>query len=697
MKICEFGIAAAVFLVVPFGTAMTVPQLPPSGSNSLVTKCLQSAIDETASSGGGTVSIPTGTWITGQIHLKSGVTLELQRGATLLGSTNIQDYVRSEPRCSLILAEGVRDVGLRGFGTIDGRGGSFSHDHLRPYLVRFSSCTNVICEDVSLRAGGAWTIFCLRCDGVIYRRLKIWSHVNFCNDGMDISSRNVLVEDCEIDSDDDGLALKTPAPDVVVENVEVRNCRIASSCNSIHLGTESWGVLRNVDIHDCQVVPPSACHRFDWCETALGATEAMVGLAGITVMCVDGEVMENVCLRNLKMRGPTTPIFVRCDRRHPERPGMPAKMDGVLIENVRVEAASRVASTITGVSDLRPQNIVIRNFEVISPGGGTIEDCALPVPECEGDQGAPTNLKFDYQALPAHGFYVRHADGVRFENVRTHCRSRDDRPAIVVDDADVTVVDDSGLMAGASGLGKVLTLNVGKRKELEEHLWASYRRGEAYYRPANGYRGTTSPLVVVLGAKEDDRTFASMVIGQGKRRGISVLMPFGRTVDSVLAALSSVMDKNDRRRVYLKGDGNIATLALELLAVAPERFAGASVVAVGKDVGGRLANARGKAVDIIVAARNTNQVKTGFAVFNALSEKGASVAAADVQKIVETGKIPDHIRYRGPSDPDFPSPNRVLVFRRNSGGVRISVTSGHDVKAFDPSFGWIMRQNAAMK
>ena len=46
---------------------------------------------------------------------------------------------------------------------------------------------------------------------------------------------------------------------------------------------------------------------------------------------------------------------------------------------------------------------------------------------------------FNRQALPAWGFYVRHADDVTFENVRcTTCRD-DAREKYVFDDADVTV------------------------------------------------------------------------------------------------------------------------------------------------------------------------------------------------------------------------------------------------------------------
>ena len=41
-------------------------------------------------------------------------------------------------------------------------------------------------------------------------------------------------------------------------------------------------------------------------------------------------------------------------------------------------------------------------------------------------------------ALPAYGFYVRHADNVRFENVEMTLLENDARPAFFTDDAAVS-------------------------------------------------------------------------------------------------------------------------------------------------------------------------------------------------------------------------------------------------------------------
>src|SRR5215475_10374722 len=52
----------------------------------LNTQAIQRAIDEVFRSGGGTVTVPAGVFLTGRIELKSGITLNLEEGSTLLGS-----------------------------------------------------------------------------------------------------------------------------------------------------------------------------------------------------------------------------------------------------------------------------------------------------------------------------------------------------------------------------------------------------------------------------------------------------------------------------------------------------------------------------------------------------------------------------------------------------------------------------------
>ena len=237
---------------------------------------LQKSIDAAAAAGGGTVTVPKGKWETGPLALKSGVTLRLEKGATLLGCTNNAVY-KAAGLSALIHTVGATNVAIEGEGIIDGRGGLFT-TRSRPHLVNFRNCRNVRVEGVTLRCGGSWTLNPLRCDGVTIRNVKIWSHVNHCNDGIDISSSNVLIENCDIDADDDALVFKTIAPDVAVENVKVRNCRFASSCNAIKFGTESHGKVRNVEIRDCKIEPTSAQGRFDWRRNTPGVTDYLVGL-----------------------------------------------------------------------------------------------------------------------------------------------------------------------------------------------------------------------------------------------------------------------------------------------------------------------------------------------------------------------------------------------------------------------------------
>ena len=59
----------------------------------LSTAAIQKAIDECAAKGGGRVVVPKGKWLTGALVLKSGVTLYLEKKATLYGSTDPRHYV----------------------------------------------------------------------------------------------------------------------------------------------------------------------------------------------------------------------------------------------------------------------------------------------------------------------------------------------------------------------------------------------------------------------------------------------------------------------------------------------------------------------------------------------------------------------------------------------------------------------------
>jgi polygalacturonase len=81
----------------------------------LDTKAIQEAVDECNHSGGGTVYIPPGQYLSGTILLKSNVNLHLEKGVTLLGSTDPGDYYDSgHGRVGMIYCMDAENVGITG-------------------------------------------------------------------------------------------------------------------------------------------------------------------------------------------------------------------------------------------------------------------------------------------------------------------------------------------------------------------------------------------------------------------------------------------------------------------------------------------------------------------------------------------------------------------------------------------------------
>ena len=399
---------------------------------------------------GETVRVAAGEWETKPFRLKSGVTLALDEGAVVYASTNIEDYAAAEGQRYFIGAVDAEDIAIVGKGVFDGRGQLFQFtEHLvgesqpqkLPVMMRFIRCRNVRLEGFTYRNGGAWGCHLCNCDGVTVRKLTCFNHSNRTNDGIDIESRNVLIEDCDIDADDDAIVLKTETDkSFAVTNVLIRNCRLASSCNAYKFGTGSYCDFRDVTLENCTFARPRGNYIRGKRERRTGNVGQLTGIAGMAIEVNDGGRMENVVVRNVTVEGYLTPVFVRLERRRPPAAGRETYMRNVLIENVKGTADSRLASSITGVPGLKPDGIVLRNCDFTFPGGGTADLITRPVPEKE--KAYPDCTMFDRHDLPAWGFYVRHAKNVRFENVTCRLKDADAREKYVFDDAEVTVTED---------------------------------------------------------------------------------------------------------------------------------------------------------------------------------------------------------------------------------------------------------------
>lgn len=268
------------------------------------TRAIARAIAAANASGAGTVVVPAGIWPTGAIHLKSNVNLHLARGATLAFSDDPADYLPAVQtswegiECfnysPLIYAFGCENVAITGPGRLEprldrwkiwsarpkphldalialyqmayrnvpvgDRQMAVGANNLRPHLIQFNRCRNVLIEDITIRGSPFWTIHPLLCRDVVIRRIDVRAH-GHNNDGVDPEmSENVLIEDCTFDQGDDAISVKsgrdmdawrlaTPC-----RNIVVRNCRIANGHQLMAVGSELSGGIENVLVEDCHFV-----------------------------------------------------------------------------------------------------------------------------------------------------------------------------------------------------------------------------------------------------------------------------------------------------------------------------------------------------------------------------------------------------------------------------------------------------------
>lgn len=410
---------------------------------------IQKAIDKVSLAGGGTVTIPAGDFFSGAIELKSGVELHLDKGARLLGVADISAYEKSHPADSvrapfaaLIYAHNQENIAVTGLGTIDGQGGDPAFRTKkdpggRPMIILFCDCRNVVVKDVTLLNAAHWVEFYTGCEGVRVSGIKVRSHCNYNNDGIDIGSKDVVVSNCIFDCEDDAICLKSFEGDLC-ENVSVTNCLAASNCNAIKLGTTSYEGFRNIAISNITVRAASEDNIRHWSTKIPGVNVPRSVISGIAIEVTDGGICENVSISNISMRDVQTPIFIWMGRRHETKLPGGSRMAGITINGVTAVSESWMSSSITGAPGLYPENIYLSDIDITSPGGGTEEMAARTVPE--SDKKYPENRCMG-TSLPASGLYLRHANNVYLSNVRFHFRTPDARPLIVTDDC-TNIVND---------------------------------------------------------------------------------------------------------------------------------------------------------------------------------------------------------------------------------------------------------------
>lgn len=259
-----------------------------SDGKTLNTAAIQKAIDSAPE--GATVSVPSGTFLSGSIFLKQGVKFHLEKGAVLLGSNRIEDYPKRETRIeghfepwrmALLNAQSLKNLEISGEGKIDGNGILFwaqfwqrrkenprctNLEVERPRLLFIDRCEQVNISGLTLRDSGFWNLHLYRCRNVLIDGLNIHAptqgHIlGPSTDGIDVdSSQDVTIRKCKISVNDDNIALKGSKGPLAdqdkdsppVENILIEDCEFGDGNGMITCGSEAT-LIRNVQARRCKM------------------------------------------------------------------------------------------------------------------------------------------------------------------------------------------------------------------------------------------------------------------------------------------------------------------------------------------------------------------------------------------------------------------------------------------------------------
>jgi len=404
------------------------------------TKAIQSAIDKCSASGGGTVFIGNGIYMSGTLIMKDNVTLWVDAGSILRASQDKSDYpalrvslpsFRQKEDFQFIFAEKRKNVTITGGGIIDGNAiaynrpwGGTNNEWERPRLIRMFECENVTVKNITLTRSANWVQYYEACKKMHFETVQVRSYTGVHNlDGIDLSGcSEVVVKDFSAICGDDAICIKSmsmvPGENIYIDGLFARY----ANCNLFKIGTETHGAVRNLHL-----------------KNAKGWTRYTVA-----VEAVDGATIEDITLEDIEMYTCAAPFLVRLGNRGRTFEGGPnpapvGKIKNVTLRNIKNtdiqfvpdKAGPGVGAPAGGLIGHPIENLTIEDCDFLFYGTKLSKEVIYrEIPENE--KAYPEFHTFGI--LPAYGMFFRHVDGLKVKNVRLRLKNEDIRPAIVLDD-----------------------------------------------------------------------------------------------------------------------------------------------------------------------------------------------------------------------------------------------------------------------
>ena len=172
-------------------------------------------------------------------------------------------------------SEGARDgadlvKSLNEKGNADINDYAAAREYLRPVMINFVNCKNILLDGPTFQNSPAWNIHPLLCENLVVRNITVrnpWYSQN--GDGIDVEScKNVLIYNSSFDVGDDAICIKSGKNEYgrkrgkASENIVIADCIVYHGHGGFTVGSEMSGGVRNVYVRDCTFLGTDVGLRF---------------------------------------------------------------------------------------------------------------------------------------------------------------------------------------------------------------------------------------------------------------------------------------------------------------------------------------------------------------------------------------------------------------------------------------------------
>ena len=375
----------------------------------LDTEAIQKSLDACGKTGGGTVLLPAGTYLSKPLVIHTKTTLRLEKGATLKATDDPADYAREDGSGKFndfLTGKRLEDVTIEGEGVIDGSGERWwipaeearqkksGYTLPRPNLIVLTQVKNLVVRNITIQNAPKFHFVPTECDGVLVENVTILAPERAPNtDAIDPSRcRNVTITGCLIDVGDDNVAVKSgktvDGREFACEGLTITNCTFKHG-HGVSIGSETVGGVKDVVVRNCTFEDTDNGIRIK-SDRQRGGT-------------VENLLYENITMKNV--RGAITftsyyPKIPAIDTAQPVTNTTPAYKN-ITIRNLKA-TSTKDAGVIVGLPESPIENVLLENVEITAEG---------------------------------RGLEIRHVRGIKLVGVTI---TPNDGPPLVVDDADVT-------------------------------------------------------------------------------------------------------------------------------------------------------------------------------------------------------------------------------------------------------------------